>query len=205
MPEQSNVSSAYTRRIGRNVNVSQCAFIKTDVNANAYGYGQVEPNHLSGQINGQLYAQLPMAKDIEVLENGQFAKYDYANNEVNFTGAGEWMLVYNEVKLYDKREVEADFAMIRSNYVGTVVTAEPSFAPEGMAEVVVPRLYKTMPGDIYTTNFINVTEPAVGDKLAPNAQGILDTAADDAEMVWQVAKVYILGDLQPAVKVQRIK
>ena len=65
------------------------------------GFGQVEPNHLSAQRNGQIYAQLPAAKSISVLENGQFAKYDYASNEVNFTGAGEWMLVLNEVKLYD--------------------------------------------------------------------------------------------------------
>ena len=36
------------------------------------GYGQVEPNHLSAQRTGQIYAQLPAAQDIEVLENGQF-------------------------------------------------------------------------------------------------------------------------------------
>ena len=65
-----------------------------------YGYGQVEPNHLSAQRTGQIYAQLPANKDIEVLENGQFVKYDYVNKEVNFTGKGEWMMIFNEVKLY---------------------------------------------------------------------------------------------------------
>ena len=65
------------------------------------GFGQVEPNHLSAKRNGKIYAQLPANKDIEVLENGMFAKYDYAANEVNFSGEGEWMLVLNEVKLYD--------------------------------------------------------------------------------------------------------
>ena len=65
------------------------------------GFGQLEPNHLSAQRNGQVYGQLPCKKEIEVLENGQFVKYDYRNGEVNFSGAGEWMLVYNEVKLYD--------------------------------------------------------------------------------------------------------
>ena len=55
------------------------------------GFGQVEPNHLSAQRTAQIYAQLPAADDIEVLENGQYVKYDYANGEVNFTGAGEWM------------------------------------------------------------------------------------------------------------------
>ena len=34
------------------------------------GYGQVEPNHLSAQRTGQIYAQLPAAADIDVLENG---------------------------------------------------------------------------------------------------------------------------------------
>ena len=65
------------------------------------GFGQVEPNHLSAQRTGQIYAQLPANEDIEILENGEFVKYDYANNEVNKSGEGEWMLVFNEVKLYD--------------------------------------------------------------------------------------------------------
>jgi hypothetical protein len=44
------------------------------------GYGQVEPNHLSAQRTGQIYAQLPAASDLTTLENGQFVKYDYAKN-----------------------------------------------------------------------------------------------------------------------------
>lgn len=81
-----------------------------------YGYGQVEPNHMSAKRNGQVYAQLPANKDIELLENGQFVKYDYATGECNFTGAGPWRMVYNEVKIYEDRETDADFAMIKSNY-----------------------------------------------------------------------------------------
>lgn len=84
------------------------------------GYGQVEPNHLSAQLNGQIYAQLPAAADIEVLENGQFAKYDYENEVVNFDGDGEWMLVFNEVKVYRDFLGDADFAMIKDNYTATV-------------------------------------------------------------------------------------
>ena len=42
-----------------------------------FGYGQVEPNHLSAQRTGQIYAQLPAAANIDVLQNGQFVKYDY--------------------------------------------------------------------------------------------------------------------------------
>ena len=63
------------------------------------GFGQVEPNHLSAPRNGQVYGQLPAKSTINILENGQFVKYDYANGECNFTGDGEWMLVYNEEKL----------------------------------------------------------------------------------------------------------
>jgi hypothetical protein len=80
------------------------------------GYSQVEPNHLSAQRTGQIYAQLPAAADINILENGQFVKYDYANGEVNFTGDGEWMMVFNEVKLYEDRQQYEDFAMIKQNY-----------------------------------------------------------------------------------------
>ena len=70
-----------------------------------FGYGQVEPNHLSAQRTGQIYAQLPAAPAIELLEQGQFVKYNYAANgngigQCDFEGAGEWMLVYNEIKLY---------------------------------------------------------------------------------------------------------
>ena len=81
-----------------------------------HGYAQVEPNHLSAQRTSQIYAQLPAASDIEVLENGQFVKYDYEKGLVNFEGAGEWMLVYNEIKLYRDGQDDCEFAMIKRNY-----------------------------------------------------------------------------------------
>ena len=80
------------------------------------GYGQVEPNHLSAQRTAQIYAQLPADSAIDVLEQGQFVKYDYENGLVNFTGDGEWMLVYNETKLYREEQVDCEFAMVRENY-----------------------------------------------------------------------------------------
>lgn len=155
------------------------------------GYGQVEPNHLSAQRTSQIYAQLPANKDIEILENGMFAKYDYAKNEVNFTGEGEFMLVLNEVKLYDtNRETYKDFAMKKENYLNGEM---------------VPRLFKTNVGDIYTTNMIDSSiEVNVETKLTPNENGILSTYTDE-EMIWKVVKVYTMADGQPAVKVQRIK
>lgn len=81
-----------------------------------YGYGQVEPNHMSAKRNGQVYAQLPAKSDIDLLENGQFVKYDYANGVCDFDGVGPWRMVFNEVKIYEDRETDADFAMIKNNY-----------------------------------------------------------------------------------------
>ena len=95
---------------------SQAEFIQ----ANGYGYGQVEPNHLSAQATKEVYAQLPAQKDIEVLENGQFAKYDYEKEVVDFDGPGEWMLVFNEIKLYRDGQGDAEFAMLRDNYQARV-------------------------------------------------------------------------------------
>lgn len=165
------------------------------------GFGQVEPNHLSAKRKGQIYAQLPAAKSIAVLENGMFAKYDYQNNEVNFTGEGEWMLVLNEVKLYDDawRESYKDFALQSKNFV---------------SGEMVPRLFKTSVGDIYTTNCLAVAgaagtevdmgEIALGDKLSPNASGYL--AKDgDGTIEFKVVKVYTMPDGQEGVKLQRVK
>lgn len=93
--------------------LSQAAYVE-------YGYAQVEPNHLSAQRTGQIYAQLPAASDIEVLENGQFVKYDYEKGLVNFEGKGEWMLVFNEIKLYRDEQDDCEFAMKKGDYVARV-------------------------------------------------------------------------------------
>ena len=160
------------------------------------GFGQLEPNHLSAQRNGQIYAQLPCDTSIEVLQNAQFVKYDYANGKVNYTGEGEWMLVYNEVKLYDPRHSYKDFALQKKNCVDGEM---------------VPRVMKTMVGDIFTTNLVDSGSKgsalAVKDKLTvAEGTGILtyDATPEATDMVWQVVKVYTMADGQPAVKIQRI-
>ena len=156
------------------------------------GYGQVEPNHLSAQRTGQIYAQLPADSSIDKLENGQFVKYDYASGKVNFTGEGEYMLVLNEVKLYDERKTNKDFVMKKEDYVGGVM---------------VPRVFKTNIGDIYTTNMIDPeAEITAGTtKLTPKENGILKVATGTEDMIWKVVKVYTMADGQAAVKLQRIK
>lgn len=102
-------------------------FLKKNIQSQAgyiqkhgYGFGQVEPNHLSAQATKEVYAQLPAKKDIEILENGQFAKYNYADEVVDFEGPGEWLLVWNEIKLYRDHQQDAEFAMIRDNYQARV-------------------------------------------------------------------------------------
>jgi len=164
------------------------------------GYGQVEPNHLSAQRTGQIYAQLPAASTIKVLENGEFVKYDYANNEVNKTGEGEWMLVFNEVKLYDGyRESYKDFAQkVEDSADGKIY----------------PRVFKTNVGDIYTTNMVekasegrraetNLTDLEVGNKLGISKQGYLKKD-ENSDIQFKVVKVYTMADGQDAVKIQRI-
>lgn len=181
------------------------------------GFGQVEPNHLSAQRTSQIYAQLPANKDIEILENGQFMKYDYPSGEVNLTGAGEWMLVFNEVKLYDApwRETYKDFAMIKSHYTpGSDDITHYGLGP--LKGQMVPRLFKTNVGDIYTTNCVggantdgkatyDGVELNVGDMLKVDEGTGFLVAGEDEKMQWQVVKVYTMPDGQPAVKIMRVK
>ena len=80
---------------------------------------------------------------------------------------------------------------------------DPALMPAGAT--MVPRVFKTMVGDIFTTNTVNETELALGDVLSPAAEnGILSKSGDDS-MQWQVVKVYNLPDYQKAVKIMRIK
>ena len=104
-------------------------FLKSHITSQAsfveFGYGQVEPNHLSAQKTGQIYAQLPADPSINVLEQGQFVKYDYKEGFCNFEGAGEWMLVYNEIKLYrnhldGSKQWDCEFAMLKDDYQARV-------------------------------------------------------------------------------------
>jgi len=164
------------------------------------GYGQVEPNHLSAPRTGQIYAQLPWddsATSVTVLENGTFAKYDMAAGKVNFTGAGEWMLVLNEVKLYNEQyQNYKDFALKTTEATDGVIT---------------PRLFKTNIGDIYTTNMVKTTDAGlkvVDVNLVVGTTGILEKEPATpvaGAMTWKVVKVTTMPDGQAAVKLQRIQ
>lgn len=154
-------------------------------------FGFVEPNHLSAPRNGQVYAQLPAAEDIEVLENGMFVKYDYAAGECNFDGEGPWMMVFNEEKLYDERhQMHRDYAMQKSDFYDGVMT---------------PRVFAVVPGDIFTTNAVKEAEYNVGDKLKVGADGRLEAGTAAAgEHAFKVVKETTMPDLQAGVKIQVI-
>lgn len=285
-----------------------------------FGFGQVEPNSLSAQRTAQIYAQLPANKDINLLEQGQFVKYDYAANgngigEVNFEGKGEWMLVYNEIKLYRNhldgtKQWDCEFAMHKDDYQARiyspydwenaeieykdwrrlngedamgnksmVVKHYVSLDIEGKTVTIngdripvedgkftyngkeyeldkngttkkkvpveyafddvtsdvpdiyemnwtndpwkrlgiyrerkmtpgtsmVPRVFKTNVGDIFTTNTIDEDELAIGDIVAPRtADGILCKDGETDKMQWQVVKLYTMPDGQRGVKLMRI-
>lgn len=145
------------------------------------GYGQVEPNHLSGIVEGRIYAQLPAATvttssgkkiitPIAQLEQGQFAKYDYATGVVNFDGDGDFYLVYNEEKLYDERyQSHKDFALKNEDFttgnfhsgIGKNkitldnTTTPPTTSLSADGKFIYPRLIGTNVGDVITTNTIH--------------------------------------------------
>ena len=160
------------------------------------GYGQVEPNHLAGQKSGMIFAQLPVANSIDTVQNGMFMKYDVAAGEINLDGNGEYMLVYSEVKLYDPRETHKDFALTKAQSV------------DGK---IYPRLIGTFPGDIITTNLVDM-ETAKGTRAKKFLQvdsdtGILKEASVPvAELaLWQVVKETTMPDGQYALKIVKVR
>lgn len=167
------------------------------------GFGQVEPNHLSAQRTGQIYAQLIANKNLTVIENGMFLKYDYQNRQAvaDASVAGEWLLVYNEEKLYDPRKQNhKDFAMLKKDYVDGEM---------------VPRLFKTNVGDIFTTNTLEANTSdsaettgvtlAEGDLLEVGATGYLVKNNSATGMAFKVVAITTMPDMQAAVKLQRVQ
>ena len=198
------------------------------------GYGQVEPNQLSAQKTGQIYASLPLDKKVNTLQNGEFMYYDYATGMVtagNENTVGEPMLVFNEIKLYEPfwQTSYKDFAMIRvgDNYVTsrrataaygdgaeTVgATIEPGHTEYGYRmDGIAPRLLKTNIGDVYTTNMVETGEDvtyAQGDTLTLKKTDRntleLSKTGDITTIKFQVAKVYTMPDGQPGLKIQRVQ
>ena len=113
-----------------------------------------------------------------------------------------WLLVYNEEKLYDPRkQSHKHFAMQKDDYVD---------------KEMVPRLFKTNIGDIYTTNCLEANTSdsaqttgvsvAVGNTLKVGSTGYLEvfSSGTPAGPIFKVVAYTTMPDGQDAVKLQRI-
>lgn len=153
-------------------------------------FAQVEPNHLSALRNGGVYAQLPADESIEVLEQGMFVHYDMGAGKVAFKGNGPLFMVFNEEKHYDERRtMHRDYAMQKA---------------DSFDGVIVPRCFRLVTGDIFTTNCVAANDYTVGAKLAPGNDGVLATTEATSGLVLQVVAETTLPDGQPALKLQVI-
>ena len=175
------------------------------------GYGQVEPNQLSAQKTGQIYASLPLDTAVDVLQNGEFMYYDQAAGKVSAddsTGIAEPMLVFNEIKLYEPfwRTSYKDFAMIRvgDNYV-TSKLATAGYGDGATTVGVVPSTTNP-PSAANTTG--HAEYPYRMDGIAPrlfktNVGDIMTTnmvKADDPTTSPATVVTYAVGNLLVPVK-----
>lgn len=133
-----------------------------------FGWGWVEGNKLSARYNGKIFAQLPAAADIDVIENGRFLKYDYAEGvcgvDTKAVRPGEWLLAFNEVKVYKDRETDADFAMVKDNYEAIVYNAVGGDARYGH---YIPGIGEG-PVEYDNTDTANPTTSTNGGMMPPN-------------------------------------
>lgn len=172
------------------------------------GYGQVEPNRLTGITFGNIEAQAPAYEDaeattlIEELENGMFLCVIEDLSETSPMGriavlpgaapaTAAPYLVFSEKKMYDERMGYSDFV---------------DRAADKVDGTLYPRLIGMTPDScVYTTNTINEAPESlvVGDVLYVGDDGYLSKIAGvNTVLEFHVVKVYTMPDGQPAVKVQ---
>lgn len=187
----------------------------------------VEPNHLSAQRTGQIYAQSKATKEststssgsnamvLSQLKdrpyNGLFFKINPIDNIAYTDGTnikGEYLLNFSEVKVYDERKTMGDFNL--------------SF-DDCLDGEYYPRLLKTNTGDVYTTNCVfemventlikamqtgqSMIDISVGDLLVVD-NGMLTKKAEPAatDMVWQIKEITTAPNgIDDAVKIVRVQ
>lgn len=172
-----------------------------------HGYGQVEPNRLSGITFGNIEAQAPAFEDAEgetpiaELENGMFLCVIADKNNKGPLGRiavlpGEAdatvtpMLVFSEKKIYDERLGYADFV---------------DRAADKVDGLLFPRLVGITPDAcVFTTNTINEEgDLTVGEVLYVGDDGYLAKAKGTNTIYqFEVSKVYTMPDGQRGVKLQ---
>lgn len=179
------------------------------------GYGQVEPNRLSGITFGNIEAQAPAFEDAEgetpiaELENGMFLCVIADKNNKGPLGriavlpgkapaTATPYLVFSEKKIYDERLGYSDFV---------------DRAADKVDGLLFPRLVGITPDScVFTTNTIGgedadaetlVTTLEVGTVLYIGDDGYLGTEKGTNTMYqFEVSKVYTMPDGQRGVKLQ---
>ena len=206
------------------------------------GYGQVEPNQLTGIKTGEIYASLPLDPEVNLLQQGEFMYYDYQKGYVTATpdtGDLEPLMVYQEIKIYEDWLSYKDFAMMRKgdNYVtndpavgrvtsqnadgttyggGSLNVGQPQTHDSWQAgyrmEGIAPRLVRIHPGNVFTTNMVNIgtgVEYEKGQvlKLKKTSRNTLelDKTGTIATKQFVIVKVYTMPDGQPGLKLQCVK
>lgn len=171
------------------------------------GYGQVEPNRLSGITFGHIEAQAPAYEDADAstpiaeLENGMLLCVIPDTSETSPLGRiavlpGEApasaipMLVFSEKKMYDERMGYCDFV---------------DKAADKVDGTLYPRLVGlTADTCVWTTNTIDEESDSleVGDILYVGDNGYMSkTPGKNTHFQFEVVRKYTMPDGQPAVKV----
>ena len=180
------------------------------------GYGQVEPNRITGIKQGRVLADVAVKPEtVEALggyiENGIFLAWNpgvgldgnLKKGELDFpkTDSTYIGIVYTEVKLYSQFTSNKDFALFTKAPTINQMTQSPYYDKAAKAHgTVIPRLIGLTVGDVFTTNNLEGT-PEVGDTLKINDQGLLDAAGTVDLIQVKVTDKTTLADGQAAYKV----
>ena len=130
------------------------------------GFGQVEPNHLSSQRTGQIYAQLPVEQAAlasivtpGIIQNGMFLDYDYAKQSVVAPlkpgGSALTMLVMNEIRTYADFLTPKDYAQIANGTTAGIGLSNE--APVNFGSVTIESIGRAT-GGVVT---FKVTSPSI--------------------------------------------
>ena len=94
---------------------------------------------------------------------------------VTAEGDGKTQLVYNEEKLYHNSQGRKDFVLTTNGEGNIFINRQSPYrdASKEALDTVVPRMFKLIVGDRYTTNLIDEANPAVGDVFTPGVAGVL--------------------------------
>lgn len=94
---------------------------------------------------------------------------------VTAEGDGNTQLVYNEEKLYHNSQGRKDFVLTTNGEGNIFINRQSPYrdASKAALDTVVPRMFKLIVGDRYTTNLIDEANPAVGDVFTPGVAGVL--------------------------------